>query len=47
MNAYGGNRTGVIKKNTTAKKTKTPPVNGVTGAKPASTVQKGGDLRSK
>ena len=47
MNAYGGNGAGVITKTSGKKKVKMPPQNGVTGGKPASSVQKGGDLRTK
>ena len=47
MNAYGGNGVGVITGTPGKKKAKMPPRNGVTGHKPASSVQKGGDLRSK
>ncbi len=47
MNAYGGNRVGIITGKQEKKKAKTPPVNGVTGHKPASTTRRGGDLRGK
>ena len=47
MNAYGGNGVGVITGKQKTKKAKTPPQNGVTGHKPASTTRQGGDLRAK
>jgi len=47
MNAYGGNGVGVITPKTKTRPVKIPPVNGVSGPKPASSVRQGGDLRSK
>ena len=46
MNRYGGSGVGVIKPTQKQKPASTPPVGGVTGAKPKSSVRAGGDLRT-
>ena len=47
MNAYGGNGVGIITPKQKQKPIKTPPANGVTGEKPASSVRQGSDLRTR